>query len=80
MIGKGSRMANCECLEGCPFFNDKMKNSESLGNIYKRRYCLGDSANCARHMVFTQLGKPAVPADLFPNMKERAQQIIEQHV
>ncbi|HPG40894.1 MAG TPA: hypothetical protein PLP19_18285 [bacterium] len=69
-------MADCECLAGCPFFNDKMKDNQGLGAIYKRTYCQGDSSQCARHMVFKKLGKPAVPADLYPNMVDRAKQIL----
>jgi hypothetical protein len=71
-------MANCECLPGCPFFNDKMPDTSGLGKIYKDKYCLGDSANCARHMVLKALGKPAVPANLYPNMRDIAQGLIAQ--
>ena len=71
-------MAQCECLPGCPFFNDKMPDSTGLGKIYKDKYCLGDNANCARHMVMKALGKPAVPANLYPNMRDVAQNLIKQ--
>ena len=70
-------MAECECLEGCPFFNDHMKDLEGMANIYKRKYCLGDNTECARHMVFLTLGKEAVPSDLYPNMRDRARKILE---
>ena len=69
-------MGNCECLAGCPFFNDKMKDNEGLGKIYKNNYCLTDNSKCARYMIFKKLGKPHVPADLYPNMLDRAQTII----
>ena len=69
-------MANCECLAACPFFNDKMANKPGTVEIYKKKYCLGDNADCARHMVFKKLGRPGVPADLFPNQKDLAQKII----
>ena len=71
-----TRMAECVCLPGCPFFNDQMKDMEGMANIYKRKYCLGDSSECARHMVFETLGKEAVPSDLYPNMRERAGKIM----
>jgi hypothetical protein len=29
-------MADCECLPGCLFFNDKMADSTGLGKIYKK--------------------------------------------
>ncbi len=73
-------MADCECLRGCPFFNDKMKPQEGLGAIIKRKYCLGDNSKCARFMVFKKMGKPAVPDDLYPNMVDRAQKIINREI
>ncbi len=69
-------MANCECLAGCPFFNDKMPDTEGLGAMIKKKYCLGDNSNCARYMVFKKLGKAAVPVNLYPNMQDRAREII----
>jgi len=69
-------MAECECLAGCPFFNDKMKGLESVREMMKHRYCLGNKLQCARYMVFKALGKPLVPTDLIPNEVDRARQII----
>lgn len=69
-------MASCELLQGCPFFGNRMKVTDGLGALYKQRYCLGDYATCARYMVSTRLGRPAVPADLYPNMTARAQDIL----
>ena len=69
-------MANCECLNGCPFFNDKMKDTEGIGAIFKRKYCLGNNAECARYMVFKKLGRSRVPSNLYPNMHDQAKQII----
>ena len=69
-------MAECECIQGCPFFNDKMKDTEGLGAMYRKKYCLGDNTDCARHMVFKALGKSSVPLDLYPNQLEKAQNII----
>lgn len=71
-------MADCECLAGCPFFNDKMQNMPALANIMKNRYCHDDFAHCARHMIFEKLGKEAVPMDLFPNQTDRAEKILAQ--
>ena len=71
-----TQMAECECLAGCPFFNDQMKDSQALGSIYKQHYCHGDNSKCARYMVYKKLGKPNVPTDLYPNMLERATDIL----
>lgn len=72
-------MSKCECLPKCPFFNDKMKDNKGLAGIYKKKYCLGDNSNCARYMIFKKLGRDRVPADLYPNMHERAKKILEEH-
>ena len=69
-------MPDCECLPGCPFFNGRMKDMKGMATIYKRRYCQGDNSECARYIVFSTLGKEHVPADLYPNMRDRAEQII----
>lgn len=69
-------MADCECLEGCPFFNDRMESKPALATMMKRQYCRGNYEGCARYMVFSRLGKPSVPADLYPNQTERAQELL----
>ena len=69
-------MADCELLEGCVFFNDKMANMPATAELYKDQYCRENNLECARFMVFKALGKEKVPLDLFPNMKEKAQEII----
>ena len=71
-------MNECDCLEGCPFFNDKMPIDSGIGKIYKEKYCLGIFNDCARHKVKEALGKEKVPTNLYPNMFEKADQIILQ--
>ncbi len=69
-------MPECECIKKCPFFNDKMKGMGTIKEMMKKKYCLGDNTNCARYMVFRNLGSEAVPPDLPPNKQDRARQII----
>ena len=69
-------MADCELLKGCLFFNDKMSEVSGMGSIYKKEYCLGDNANCARYMVAEKLGREKVPTTLYPNMFDKANQMI----
>lgn len=69
-------MKDCELLEKCIFFNDKMANMPSTAEVIKLRYCQGGSDSCARYMVCKALGREKVPGDLFPNHNERALQII----
>ncbi len=69
-------MADCEILADCIFFNDKMQNMPSVAGMYKQRYCRTDNSTCARYMVMKKLGRENVPADLFPNMLDRAKEIL----
>jgi hypothetical protein len=71
-------MAECECLAGCPFFNDKLKEKPATAALYKKTYCLGGSNDkCARHQIKASLGKEYVPSDLLPSQIDKAQSIIE---
>jgi hypothetical protein len=69
-------MADCELLEKCIFFHDKMENMPGTAEIFKNQYCRENNLDCARFMVFKALGREKVPLYLFPNMKDRAQEII----
>ena len=44
--------------------------------MYKEKYCPNNNSDCARYMVFKKLDKPAVPENLYPNMLERAKNIL----
>ena len=69
-------MADCECLPGCPFFNDKMANKPATADLLKREYCLGDNKDCARYRIFKTVGREHVPPDLFPIQHDRAERIL----
>jgi len=69
-------MSDCECLEKCPFFNDKMEKMPSLAHLLKRQYCQGDNSSCARYMVFKAKGRDAVPSTLYPNDKKQAEKLL----
>ncbi len=68
----------CDCLPGCPFFNEKMPIESGLGKLYREKYCLGEFNECARHKVKEALGKEKVPISLYPNMLDKAEKIILQ--
>lgn len=70
-------MAECELVEGCIFFNNKMMNMPATADLLKSKYCKGDYTSCARYMVFKALGRPKVPADLFPQQSEKAAEVIK---
>jgi hypothetical protein len=69
-------MANCELLEKCIFFNDKMGNRPGMAEMYKKTFCRGDNSTCARHMVVEAMGRDKVPPNLFPNQADEAKMII----
>ncbi|HEY5959425.1 MAG TPA: hypothetical protein VIV60_22860 [Polyangiaceae bacterium] len=69
-------MGQCEALEGCPFFNDKMVNMPAVAAIVKQNYCLGDHSQCARRLVRDTLGAGSVPVDLYPDQLARARQLL----
>lgn len=65
-------MADCEMIEKCLFFNDKMADKPGTAEMTKKRYCRGDFKSCARYMVCKALGRDKVPTDLYPGQKDRA--------
>jgi hypothetical protein len=69
-------MAVCEKLEKCPFYQGKLVIDTGIGPMLKKKYCESDKASCARYMVATTVGPEHVTNLLFPNMKEKAEQII----
>ncbi len=71
-------MADCELLKGCLFFNDKMSIESGLGAMYKKNFCQSDNSKCARYMVAKAMGREKVPTSLYPNMTDRAKEIITQ--
>lgn len=68
---------DCMHLQDCPFFNGKMSGQHGIGAIYKKKFCKGNSQNCARYRVIREAGEEYVPANLYPNMQDIAQEIIE---
>lgn len=70
-------MAECELIQGCIFFNNKMQGMPATAELLKKRYCQNAFATCARYMVFKALGRPKVPPDLFPQQAEKVEEIIK---
>jgi hypothetical protein len=64
----------CEKLDKCPFFNDRLGNMPAVSGLLKQTYCLGDKTQCARYAV-SAAGIP-VPLDLFPNDSTRARRLL----
>lgn len=72
-------MAMCENLAKCPFYQGQMSMDSGLGGMYKKRYCEGDRLICARYMISSTLGKEYVPANLYPNMVDKAKEILSKN-
>lgn len=72
-------MALCENLSKCPFYQGQMSMDSGLGSMYKKRYCEGDKLLCARYTVSSQLGKEYVTDSLYPNMMDKAKEILSKH-
>lgn len=72
-------MAACENLQNCPFYQGKMSMESGLGSMYKKRYCEGDKLLCARYTVASRLGKEYMPPNLYPNMMDKAREILEKN-
>ena len=73
-------MEPCEKLSGCAFYQGHMIATSGIGDILKKKYCeAGNKENCARYQVCTQLGKEYLDNTLFPNMTDRAQEMINRY-
>lgn len=73
-------MAECELRPRCAFFNNKIGQfvMAASAEIIKKRYCLVDNQQCARYRIIKAGGEEKnIPADLLPNMYERAETIIK---
>ena len=71
-------MAECELIQKCIFFNNKMKDMPATADIIKNKFCKNDFISCARYRVAKSLGREKVPADLFPQQAEKADKIIDE--
>ena len=69
-------MGECDRLESCLFFNDRLDDIPDSVAIQKQQYCQGDYESCARHRVETKLGSTSIPPDLLPEESARADRIV----
>ncbi len=73
-------MGECEYINDCPFFNDKLTDKEVEADKLKEDYCRINNLHCARYMVALALGADAVPSGLYPHEKEIAFSLIAESV
>ena len=66
----------CELVDRCKFFHDKLPSMPDYADLLKELYCLDDFGECARFMVYSKFGLEAVPPDLYPNELFKARIVI----
>jgi hypothetical protein len=69
---KGGCLNMCEKSSLCPFFKKSMPNQPANTDELIKKFCEGNSLNCARAMVYDALGDTKVPGDLLPEDKPGA--------
>lgn len=69
-------MVVCIYSEGCPFFTEVPGYSPQLHDEMKRRFCLGDSSDCARRLAKQYMSREEIPDDLMPTELARAQDLV----
>ena len=65
-------MDKCVFMDRCIFPRKKKLLMPSMLEFIRIKYCEGDNAACARHLLYRKNGAADVPDDLFPNDMERA--------
>ena len=71
-------MTDCEFLEKCLFFNDKLTNMPTAADMMKKTYCKWNHTKCARNRIAMAMGRSAVPNDMFPADTLRADKLLIQ--
>ena len=69
-------MGDCEYVQGCLFFTDKLESMPSVSELLKNEYCRGRFRECARYQVLKAVGRERVPPDLFPQQGDRVAAIV----
>lgn len=66
----------CPLLRECRFFNDIIENMPSISESLKAQYCLGRNSECARFLIFTEIGRDHLPDDVFPHELAKAKNLV----
>lgn len=72
-------MPGCKYLEKCPFFNSDRHGFGDFNELLRKKYCHGNSSECARYAISEQLGAQMVPADMLPSQHESAHRLVMAH-
>jgi hypothetical protein len=69
-------MSECLYQIVCPFYRHQIPIHPSMYQQHTKRYCHGDSADCAILMVMKAASFLVVPRDLYPNQTFRVEEIL----
>lgn len=73
----GLQVSSCPKLPQCPFFNERLVKMPAIAEMAKDHYCRsGKYESCARYLVAKIFGSSAVPDNLYPDQRDRANSII----
>ncbi len=70
-------MEPCEYTAVCPFYAGSLSGRPDVDEM-KQNYCMSNNLRCARFVIYEALGADGVPADLYPDEKTRAYQVISE--
>lgn len=68
-------MADCEIIKSCPFALGALESRPDQDKL-TAEYCKSNNLHCARYMVYSTAGEDKVPADLYPDEKNKAYLVI----
>jgi hypothetical protein len=68
----------CPIKDTCTFFSNQIRMSEERKKIIQIGFCLSSYSQCARYRVYEYFKSThKVPADLYPNNFEQANELIQ---
>jgi hypothetical protein len=62
----------CDLRMNCPYFNEGAPLKPRVREMYRARYCNSEYTECARYLVYLNLGRENVPLTLAPGDRLRA--------
>lgn len=69
-------MAECELIDACASFYEKLSYMKSTARLMKGAYCQWNYSECARYIVYKVHGKEKVPVDLYPSDLDGANKLV----
>lgn len=70
-------MADCELLQTCEPFYEKLASMPSTARLMRGAFCRWNFAECARYRIHKALGTDKVPLDLYPSDASRAAEMMK---